>query len=392
MGVVTSEEAGRLVALDAASAARIDAKVTEFVAALDTRDVHSGRYRRLVADVCALGEREIAATAALSGRLLSRPNEAVSVLLSPTAPIARRLTQLRRVLQDVDPARYGVVDGGARRFLGLIPMRDGRAGYFERYAATQARIQAIVLALTDAREALIRDNAVISDEQRSLRLHMETLRQYAYMAERVDVALGAHIGASERTDPGAALVLQQDILFPVRQRRGDLLTQLAVAMQCDAALRVVEQNHLAVIRLIQTATTTTVAALRTAVMVAQALSDQRQMVERIAQANERASGMLRDARTLSDRAREVALAATDPGTGAAAVEGGWTRVFAVLDEIDAFKSAALAAMKVTASQLSATVERGSMSAEQLQRAASEQVGMSPPDAPALLSLERPVPG
>ena len=388
VGPVAPEDAERRLAIDSATAARIDRLVEDFVGDLNSLDLHSGEYRRVVTDVCQLGEREIVATAAMSGRLLNRPTDAMSGVLSRKAPIARRLTQLRRALEDLDPSKSDLMRGESRRFLGLIPMGDGVDDYFERYAGAQGRIQGIVLGLTNAREALVRDNAVIAQEQRSLWVGMETLRQYAYMAERVDAELERAIATMESTDPGGARLLREDMLFPVRQRRQDLLTQLAVATQGYAALRVVEQNNLAVIRSIQSATTTTVAALRTAAIVAQALTNQRQLVEQIAMANEQASDMLDDtARMLRDRANEVVLRAASAAEHAAALEAAWTKALTVLDQIDAYKLAALAAMKVTARQLSATVERARASAEHLDGAAGSG---APADGRSMLTLDRPV--
>jgi uncharacterized protein YaaN involved in tellurite resistance len=391
VATVAPEEAERGLAIDPGAAARIDGLVAAFAADLDSLDLHSGEYRRLVADVCQIGEREIVATAATAGRLLSRPAQAMSGVLSGKAPIARRLGQLRRALEDLDPSRYDLAAGESRRFLGVIPMGDRLDEYFERYAEAQSRIQGIVFGLTAAREALVRDNAVIGQEQRSLWIGMETLRQYAYMAERVDADLRRRITSMEGSDPGGARLLREDMLLPVRQRRQDLLTQLAVATQGYAALRVVEQNNLAVIRSIQSATTTTVAALHTAAMVAQALSTQRQLVEQIAQANEQASGMLNDtARMLRDRATALKERAASTGQDAVALEGAWSRALTVLDEIDAYKAAALAAMKVTVNQLSTTVARARVSAEHVEGAAAARDDAATADRASILTLEAPV--
>jgi uncharacterized protein YaaN involved in tellurite resistance len=391
VATVAPEEAERGLAIDPGTAARIDGLVAAFAADLDSMDLHSAEYRRLVADVCQIGEREIVATASMAGRLLNRPAQAMSGVLSGKAPIARRLTQLRRALEDLDPSKYDLAAGASRRFLGVIPMGDRLDEYFERYAEAQARIQGIVFGLTAAREALVRDNAVIGQEQRSLWIGMETLRQYAYMAERVDADLERRIRSMERSDPGRTRLLREDMFFPVRQRRQDLLTQLAVARQGHAALRVVEQNNLAVIRSIQNATTTTVAALHTAAMVAQALSTQRQLVEQIAQANEQASGMLNDtARMLRDRATALKERAASTGQDAAALEGAWSRALTVLDEIDTYKLAALAAMKVTVNQLSTTVERARASAVYVEGAAAARDDAATADTTSMLTLEAPV--
>ena len=66
--------------------------------------------------------------------------------------------------------------------------------------------------------------------------------------------------------------VRADALFPVRQRRQDIMTQMAVSVQGYMALDLVRRNNLELIRGVDRAQTTTVAALRTAVIVSQALS------------------------------------------------------------------------------------------------------------------------
>ena len=58
----------------------------------------------------------------------------------------------------------------------------------------------------------------------------------------------------------------------MRQRRQDIQTQLAVTVQGYMALDLIRRNNLELIRGVDRAQTTTIAALRTAVIVSQALS------------------------------------------------------------------------------------------------------------------------
>jgi hypothetical protein len=49
-----------------------------------------------------------------------------------------------------------------------------------------------------------------------------------YVVERLDGSLTARIAEIETSDPEHAKALQDDVLFYVRQKHQDLLTQLAV--------------------------------------------------------------------------------------------------------------------------------------------------------------------
>ena len=77
-------------------------------------------------------------------------------------------------------------------------------------------------------------------------------------------------------------------LDPARcQRVQDLLTQMAVTVQGYLALDLVKKNNVELIKGVDRASTTTVAALRTAVTVAQALVGQKLVLDQISNALER---------------------------------------------------------------------------------------------------------
>ncbi len=130
---------------------------------------------------------------------------------------------------------------------------------------------------------------------------MGRLNQYVYIAERLDARLSASIAELDATDPEKAKAMRQDVLFYVRQKHQDLLTQLAVSIQNYLAIDVVIKNNIELVKGVDRATTTTISALRTAVIVAQALNNQKLVLDQITALNEttsnliqRTSEMLRD--------------------------------------------------------------------------------------------------
>ena len=360
-------EKGIVLAGDVAT--RIDAMAGAFVDSIVELDPHGDEYRRRLADINGIGEREIVATSEMSNRLLDRPVRAVSGVLESKAPIARNLVELRHTVDDLNPARYDLAQMSPRKLLGVIPLGDRLRNYFDRYSKAQSHIQAIVRALNDSRGELQADNAAIAQEERALWTEMETLRQYAYLARVLDDALEQRIDSLAATDASRARTLSEDVLFPVRHRLQDILTQLAVAAQGYAALRVVQQNNQEVVRAIQTATTTTAAALRTAVMVAQALTDQRLVLDQLKAVNETTSGMIESTSALlKAQTADVEAQTTSAGVDLAALQRAWDNVFATLDQIDSYKSSALATMKVTVRELTGQVERSRAYVEHLEEA------------------------
>ena len=367
--VVAPEEAekGITVAVDVAT--RIDAVVAVFIDSVTSLDVHGDEYRRRIADVNGIGEREVIATSEMSNRLLDRPVGAMTGILEGKAPIARNLAELRHTVEDLNPARYDLAQMTPRKLLGFIPLGDRLRSYFDRYTKAQSHIQAIIRALTDSRNDLQADNAAIAQEERALWTEMETLRQYAYMARTLDEALERRIDTLATSDPARGRTLREDVLFPVRHRLQDILTQLAVAAQGYAALRVVQQNNQEVVRAIQTATTTTAAALRTAVMVAQALTDQRLVVEQLKAVSGVTSSMIEStSELLKTQTADVEAQTTGTGVDLAALQRAWDNVFATLDQIDSYKSTALETMKVTVRELTGQVERSRAYVEHLEQA------------------------
>src|SRR5436190_18566689 len=138
--VVPPEEAetGITVADDVAT--RIDALVAAFIDSVTSLDSHGEDYRRRIADVNSIGDREIIATSEMSNRLLDRPVRAMTGILEGKAPIAKNLVELRHTVEDLNPARYDLVQMSPRKLLGVIPMGDRLRSYFDRYTKAQSHI------------------------------------------------------------------------------------------------------------------------------------------------------------------------------------------------------------------------------------------------------------
>jgi len=308
---------------------RIERLVAGYVRSICALDPRDAEYQRTVAAVQRLGEREFLATAAMSGRVLDRRFHAMSGVLTAKAPMARRLADLRKSVTSLDPSRLRL--DGKRSVRQEI---DELSRYFERFWRAQNRIEETLAALTEGRMALEQDNAAIGQEELSLATEMESLRQYAFLAGRLDDGLAAAIEEFAAAEPERADALRADVLYSVRRRRQEILTELAIATQGYAALRIVEQNNDEVIRAIAAATNTTAAALRTAAMVAQAAASQRATLEQLEMAGRATAAMEGQAAMLAAHVPD-ALARVET------LRGAWADVSAALDRVDAQKAEAL---------------------------------------------------
>ncbi len=329
-------------------------------------DLHGDAWRRLLADVAGIGEREIVATAELSHRLVDRPMRAIIGTLDGESPIAKNLAELRDAVEDLDPGRLGRSAGRPRKLLGVISLGDSFEDALEHYMKGRARIERIIGSLAIARAGLHAEIAAIGQEQRALATEIETLRQYAGLARALDEGLEERLDVLAASDPERAAALRTDALFAIRQRRRDLLIQLAVATQGDAALRVVQDNNQQVVRTIRMATTTTAAALRTSVAVAQAMADQRRILAQLASVR----AVDRDATRDGDAPR--GLPAPDPphrpsvAVDLAGLKRAWDTVFATLDHFDSYSVTAIDSMRDAVLELADEAEpsRAALEADQ----------------------------
>src|SRR5204863_5169092 len=128
---------------------------------------------------------------------------------------------------DLDPSKAS----GVRKLLGVIPFGDKLRDYFDRYEGAQSHINAILNGLYKGQDELRKDNAALEQEKVHLWETMQRLAQYVYIAEHLDSALEARIGEIDAADHERATALRNDVLFYVRQKHQDLLTQLAVSIQ-----------------------------------------------------------------------------------------------------------------------------------------------------------------
>jgi uncharacterized protein YaaN involved in tellurite resistance len=290
---VTPAQATAAVKLDPATEAKLDATVNSFVQSLTTLDVHSTDFQKKVDSVSAMGDADIRQSAQVSNNLLNKPVAAMSSgVFDPTSQVAGSLVKLRRTVEDLDPAKQGILHGTERKILGIIPFGNSLRDYFNKYQSGQANINSIIQALYSGQDALRKDNASIEQEKVNLWAVMQRLQQYDYMAKKMDDAVTAQVAKVQASDPDRAKILQQDVLFYVRQKDQDILTQLAVSVQGYLALDVIRRNNLELIKGVDRATTTTVSALRTAVIVAQALANQKLVLDQITALNTTTSNLI----------------------------------------------------------------------------------------------------
>ena len=356
VAAVEPAAARTVVPVDHDAREQLERQADAFAASLLAVDVQSPDFAGKVGSVTSMGDREIRESASVSNRMLQRPVKAMeSGLFDQRSPVARGLIDLRNTIEELDPGKQGDLFS-PRKLLGMIPFGSKLRDYFDRYQSSQAHLNTILTSLYSGQDELRKDNAAIEQEKVNLWTAMGRLQQYALMAERLDDTLSERIAALESGDPERAKRLREDVLFYVRQKHQDLLTQLAVSVQGYLALDLVRKNNVELIKGVDRATTTTVAALRTAVMVAQALANQKLVLDQISALNTTTSNLIESTSELlrqqTGRVHEQAASST---IELDKLRRAFANIYATMDSIDDYKRQALDSMRATVEVLQTEV-------------------------------------
>jgi len=349
---VRAEQAIGLVPVSDEKKSQLDEKVESFVSELVALDSRSPDFGKQVDLITNMGRKEIAAASSMSNRFLDRPVRA----MDQDSGVGTDLAELRRTVEELDPGRKGKMSG--RKLFGIIPFGNKLKNYFDSYTSAQGHIQAILARLASGKDELLMDNAAIDVERQKLWEAMGNLEQMIHIAKTLDARLEEEAGNLDATDPEKAKAIRETALFYVRQRTQDLLTQMAVSVQGYLALDLVKKNNVELVKGVDRASTTTVGALRTAVTVAQAMTNQKLVLGQITALNQTTAGiidstgqMLRDN---TARIHEQAASSTIP---LETLQRAFQNIYDTMDEVDQFKLRALDSMKQTVTTLSSEVEK-----------------------------------
>ena len=275
---IAAAEAAGLVPLKSEETSELDKRVAQFVDELAALDSNSPEFGKKVDQLTAMGRKEIAEAAGASNRFLDRPVKAID----KDTGIGADLTELRRTVESLDPKESAP---RPRKFLGIIPFGNRVDRYFDKYRSSQTHISKILGSLANGKDELLMDNAAIDTERAGLWKTMHKLEQMIHISKSSTSSSRTRPTSSTRPSRPRPRRSARRALFYTRQRTTDLLTQMAVTVQGYLALDLVKKNNVELVKGVDRASTTTVSALRTAVTVAQAMTNQKLVLEQITALN-----------------------------------------------------------------------------------------------------------
>jgi uncharacterized protein YaaN involved in tellurite resistance len=359
--IVVADDAPGMVPVPAERQQEIARQARDFVADVSALDPRTPEFTTKIEGISALASAEMVQSSGYSTRMLERSTSSVAGAKrtgnSAQITVANTLGDLRSTVEDLTPNQADL--GVGRKILGFIPGGNKLAKYFQKYESAQTQLDAIIKSLMSGQDELLKDNASLAGEKAQLWETMQSLSEYAVFAKALDNATVEKIDASRASGRiDEAQKLEADVLFPIRQRHQDILTQLAVSVQGYLAMDLIRKNNLELIKGVDRARTTTIAALRTAVIVAQALANQKMVLDQIDAINTTTNNMiLKTSEMLKDQTVRIHEQASNSGVSVETLQKAFDNVFETMDAIDTFRMNAAKNMAGTVTALETGLQK-----------------------------------
>ncbi len=282
--------------------------------------------------------------------------------------VSKGLTDLTIRMRDLDPSKVDFLKTGK---LGKIfnPARR----YFERYRTADAEIAEIITSLDRGKKTLENDNTTLELEQLSMRQTTKQLAQNLEIGEQMDAALEQAISQMTAEDADAEKVrfLQEEVLYPLRQRVQDFQQLLVVDQQGIIAMEIIRRNNRELIRSVERAKLVTVQALRTAVTVAGALYDQKIVLEKVQALNAETERMIAATGTLlREQGAAVQKQASEASISAETLQQAFRDALQALDDISAYRQEALPRIKASVDTFKTMADEGEKRIKALEEGAT----------------------
>ena len=311
---------------------------------------------------------DIATKSAAKNEMLSRRIGTLSKQGGETGEVAKSLEDLAIKMRDLDPKGIDFTSGKGGWLFN--PVRR----YFERYKTADAEITDIVKSLENGKTTLKNDNVTLELEEAAMRELTQQLNQQIEIALDLDNFLTGAIEeakATEGTDAERIKFVEEEVLFPLRQKISDFQQLLIVNQQGIVSMNVLRRNNAELIRAVDRAENVTVSALRVAVTVAGALYTQKIVIDKINALNETTNAMISTTATmLKDQGAEIQEKATEASISVDTLKKSFEDTLTALDDISKYKQEALPRIRQTIDDFYALAATGEEHLRRIESASS----------------------
>ena len=301
-------------------------------------------------------EANIAAVETLGGKtqkeashrsaMLKQPIRSLAAKSEDGGEVARSLVELNIQVEELDPGKFDFEAGWFARLLGWIPgIGTPLKRYFIKFEQSDTVIDAIVRSLKDGQAQLSRDNITLVQDQKAMRGFTFRLEKTIKLGMQIDQRLAYALEREVQPGDAKASFIQEELLFPLRQRIQDLQQQLAVNQQGVLAIELLVRNNKELIKGVDRAINVTVNMLSVAVTVALALANQKIVLEKIDAINKTTNRLIEEnAARLKTQGAAIQKQAASTQLSMESLERAFADIHAALDDIATFRKEALPMM------------------------------------------------
>ena len=278
--------------------------------------------------------------------------------------IGEQLMELNKQMKDLDPSR---VDFTKKGVIGNImnPVRK----YFAKYEKAEGAISDIVESLDKSSRVLQNDNTTLLNEETYLREVTNKLLAEIELGKQMDASIEAQIQSAEIEGVEQSKIdfVREEILFPLRQRIMDMQQMIVVNQQGIVSLNVIRRNNKELIRGVNRAKTVTVSALRTGVMVASALYDQKIVMDKINILNQTTENIIETtSHMLKEQGSEIQKHSAETMISPEVLKAAFAEAIQAIDDVSNYKIQALPQMKETINMFSDMADEGQKVVDKLE--------------------------
>ena len=278
--------------------------------------------------------------------------------------IGEKLLELNKQVKDLDPSG---IDFTKKGFLGSLmnPIRK----YFAKYEKAEGAIANIVDSLDKSSQILQNDNVTLQNEEDYLREVTNKLLADIELGKKMDESIEAQIQKAQidGIDEDKISFVQEEVLFPLRPRIMDMQQMIVVNQQGIVSLNVVRRNNKELIRGVRRAKNVTVSALRTGVMVASALYDQKIVMDKINILNKTTEDIIQTtSHMLKDQGAQIQKQSAETMISPEVLKQSFAEAIQAIEDVSNYKIQALPKMKESINLFSEMANDGQKVVEKIE--------------------------
>jgi uncharacterized protein YaaN involved in tellurite resistance len=293
--------------------------------------------------------------AAHRSAMLKEPIRKLAARGEDGGEVANALVNLKLKVEELDPGQFDLEAGWFSRTLGFIPgIGSPLKRFFTRFESAQTVIDAIMRALEEGKKVLQRDNVTLAQDQKAMRELTHRLQKTIELGMLIDRKFAYALEREVAAEDPRRRFIEDEILFPLRQRIQDLQQQLAVNQQGVLAIEIIVRNNKELVKGVDRGINVTVNALNVAVTVALALANQKIVLDKIDAVNKTTNRLIaQTASQLRTQGADIHKQASSTQLDMETLKKAFVDINAALDDISTFRKKALPQMANTILEMDA---------------------------------------